>query len=221
MDQQQTTSSNIIDNRKIATHTLAGLIAMSLGIALGRGVAPDQDRDLVQVVSTALDRGQDFWTTQTQGYRMAHVVLFEHAEATPCGTASDRTGPFYCEVSERIYLDLAFLRAIDGDLARAYVIAHELGHHMQKITGELTRLRGRPISIELQADCLAGFWMRSEQIGGHLADGDLEAALTEAGAVGDDRIMPGSSPETWTHGSSAQRTAALLVGYRGGPCKLE
>jgi predicted metalloprotease len=146
------------------------------------------------------------------------VVLIDGNEPTACGMASPVTGPFYCPLSERIYVDLSFIRAIHGELARAYVIAHELGHHVQKLTGELGAGRAQA-DIELEADCYAGVWMRDEQTSGHLQPGDFDAALAEAAAVGDDRLSPSSPPETWTHGSSAQRAAALRAGFNGGTCQ--
>ncbi len=218
MDEQQTgTSRKIIDRRRATAHGFSGLIGVLIGVLIGRGTggASDPDRDLVAVTSVAIDRGDDFWLARLPGWRSAHVILIDGTEETACGVASVASGPFYCPKSERIYLDLSFLRAIDGDLARAYVVAHELGHHVQNIRGELT---GAPVALELQADCYAGMWMHEESTHGHLDAGDFDAAIAEAGKVGDDRIQPGSSPETWTHGSAAQRVAALRAGFGGGPC---
>jgi predicted metalloprotease len=212
-------SSSIVDRRSATSHGVAGLLGVLIGAIFGRatGGASDLDRDLVALTSVAIDRGQEFWASAIgPSWRTAHVVLIDSPESTPCGTADQRSGPFYCPANERIYLDLAFLRAIDGELARAYVIAHELGHHVQAIRGE----RGASVSVELEADCYAGQWMSSEAAHGHLAPGDFAAAIAEAAAVGDDRIRPDSSPETWTHGSSAQRVAALSGGFGGSTCAL-
>lgn len=221
MDIERTRSPNVIDHRKVASHGITFLIAMICGVLLGHG-APKQpaepDDDLVAITSTALDRGDDFWHARDpQGWRSPHVVLIPEAgETTPCGRADEASGPFYCPPNERIYVDVRFLRAIRGDLARAYVTAHELGHHVQKLRHELD---GRPsIDIELEADCYAGQWMADEQAHGHLAPGDIETALAEAAAVGDDRICPGCSSEQWSHGSSAQRVAAVQRGFAGGAC---
>lgn len=206
---------------------MSGLLGVIVGILASLGLrpgpsprGPDPDRDLVMVVSTALDRGDDFWgqRIEPRSWRMPHVVFEnEKGEATPCGQANATSGPFYCPANERIYLELTFLRSINGELARAYVIAHELGHHVQKM---LAKFRGArdSIGIELQADCYAGMWMKDELTSGHLAKGDIEAALAEASAVGDDAICPGCSPEAWTHGSSKQRVAAVTEGLGGGPC---
>lgn len=223
MDVQSTTSRNVIDHRAVAAHGLTAIVAMLLGVVLGhRDVPPlDPDENLVEVTSTALDRGDDFWLSQDRaGWRSPHVVLIPTAgESTPCGIADESSGPFYCPPNERIYVDIRFLRAIHGDLARAYVTAHELGHHVQKLRRELG---GRAsVDVELGADCYAGEWMASEQSHGHLASGDVAAALDEAAAVGDDRLCPGCSPESWSHGSSAERVAAVRRGLTGGPCNGE
>lgn len=220
MDEQKTVSPNIIDHRGAATHGLTALIALIFGAFFGRSVAPadsDPDFSLIQVVSTALDRGGDFWAARLKDWRPAHVVLVDHDENTACGLAGPTHGPFYCPGNERIYVDLNFLRSIKGELARAYVIAHELGHHVQALRHEIDGRQS--IDVELQADCYGGMWMHEESTHGHLAPGDFEAAVTEAAAVGDDKLAPGSAPETWTHGSSAQRAAALEAGFKGGPCQ--
>jgi predicted metalloprotease len=220
MDVERTTSPNVIDHRKVASHGITFIVAMLCGVLLGHGAGPqpDPDADLVAVTSTALDRGDVFWASREgNAWRTPHVVLIPVAgEQTPCGPANEQSGPFYCPVNQRIYLDVRFLRAIHGDLARAYVTAHELGHHVQRVRGELD---GRPsIDVELGADWYAGQWMADEQARGHLGSGDVAAALEEAAAVGDDRLCPGCSPEQWTHGSSAQRIAAVRRGIAGQPC---
>jgi predicted metalloprotease len=232
METQQNVSKQVEDHRpgrQVATHGLAagigGAVALILAL-LGRGAPPprtdpqDPDHDLVSITSTALDRGDDYWAAHLEPrvWRMPHLVLIDHGhgETTPCGAASFQTGPFYCPPNERIYLDLEFLRAITGDLARAYVTAHELGHHVQKIRGEIA---GRQlIDIELGADCYAGMWMHAEQLAGHLGKSDVETALLEAAAVGDDRLCPTCGQDLWKHGSSAQRVEAVKVGIDGGSC---
>jgi predicted metalloprotease len=224
MDEQPNVSPKIVDHRRsAATHGFTGLMSLVLGFLFGMSVGSppvDHDRDLVIVTSTALDRSDDFWSARLEHWRSPHVVLVDHAhgERTPCGTADERSGPFYCPSNERIYLDVAFLRSIRGELARAYVTAHEVGHHVQKVRGLLGSSRPQ-IDIELQADCFAGMWMHEEQLHDHLAPGDVDAAIAEASAVGDDRICPTCSTEQWTHGSSDQRVAALAEGLRGGPCR--
>lgn len=208
------TSKNVIDKRQVASHAVAWMIGIIVGL-FGVHVTPsgEPDGDLVQLVSTALDRGQTYWSASVTNWHDAKVVLFTTLETTSCGPASQRSGPFYCPNDEHIYIDLAFLRAVHGDLARAYVIAHELGHHVQKLRHELV---GPSVDIELSADCYAGEWMRQEQILGHLIGGDTDGAIAEAEAVGDDRLSPGSSPETWTHGSGAQRAESVRRGIAGG-----
>lgn len=220
MDIQQNTSTSIVDHRRVATHGITAIIALMIGAVLGRTPpAPTSDDGMIGIVSTAMDRGADYWQHQIGApFHEPRIVIFDEREPSPCGEANSQTGPFYCEQNERIYLDLGFLRSVKGDLGRAYVIAHELGHHVQKTTGDLARFADDSVKLELEADCLAGAWMRDESAHGHLAAGELASAVDEATAVGDDRLAPGSSPETWTHGSSAMRTAALERGYGGQPC---
>jgi predicted metalloprotease len=215
-------SPNIIDRRRLALGAIGGIIATLLalfGVRLATGTTRDADRDLVFVVSTALDRGQTYWAGRFDAktpYRPAKVVIFEQATGSGCGRALSQAGPFYCPGDERIYLDVGYLRAIRGDLARAYVIYHELGHHVQKLTG--AELIGG-FSIELAADCLAGEVMRAEMLGGNLSPGDIAAALAEAAAVGDDALRP-ESPETWTHGTADMRVGAVTAGLSGAGCRL-
>jgi predicted metalloprotease len=215
VDLNRAKSRDVIDRRRVVAAT--GLLAISLTIfgllSLGGG---DRDADLVSVVSTALDRGQSFWAARVRGYRRAAVVLFEERTPTACGAGETAFGPFYCDADERIYLDLSFLRAIEGELARAYVIAHELGHHVQKLRG--TAKQG--VAFELEADCLAGEWIADEQARGHLGSGDVASALAEAAAVGDDRLCPSCTREQWTHGSSEQRRRALLAGIATATCEV-
>ncbi len=215
MKLDKTTSPNVIDKRHVAG-ALAGVLATIIGFFGVRAATheKDPDQDLVYLVSTALDRGQAYWQDHTSGYHPAKVVLFERSTSSGCGRALSESGPFYCPADERIYLDLAFLRAIDGDLSRAYVLAHELGHHVQHLRAQT----GGSIDIELGADCLAGAWMHDEQQRGHLEGSDFAGALQEASAVGDDRICPTCSSETWTHGSSSQRLEALAGGFARAEC---
>jgi len=222
VDEQTNTSKNIIDKRSTATqHGISAVIGLLIGIFLGVKTAAlpqPPDKDLVQITSTALDRGQTYWSHQVPGWRDAHVVLIDTETSTPCGPANKSTGPFYCPSDEHIYLDLSFLRTIKGDLARAYVVAHEIGHHVQKIRDELGALH-QSVDIELGADTYAGCWMRTESVANHVALSEIDAALAEAQAVGDDRLCPSCSPETWTHGSSAARAAAVSKGLRGESCQ--
>lgn len=195
----------------------------------------------VQFVSFVLDDAQKTWTQilSEQGvpYRHAKLVLFRNATYSGCGSARAATGPFYCPADEKIYIDLDFYDELKsrfgapGQFAQAYVLAHELGHHVQKLTGVESRVRrlqqqnpgsGNALSVrmELQADCLAGVWSHSTEQRNLLERGDVESAMGAAAAVGDDRLQRQStgriSPESFTHGSSAQRTEWFKRGMDAG-----
>ncbi|HWY26409.1 MAG TPA: neutral zinc metallopeptidase, partial [Candidatus Angelobacter sp.] len=189
------------------------------------------EKPLVQFVSFVLDDTQNTWTTllpQQTGkqYHHAKLVLFRDYTQSGCGGAKSATGPFYCPEDERVYIDLGFFDELNrrfgahGQFAQAYVLAHELGHHVQKLLGiegkvhqvqESDSRQANPLSVklELQADCFAGVWAHSTQQRGLLEKGDVESALSAASAVGDDRLQKMStghvSPESFTHGSSQQR----------------
>ena len=208
---------------------------------------PDPTRDasekpLVQFVSFVLDDAQKTWTEilpQQAGtpYRHAKLVLFRDATQSACGGADSATGPFYCPGDEKVYIDLGFYDELKrrfgapGEFAQAYVLAHEIGHHVQKITGVESKVRrlqqsnpgaGNQLSVamELQADCLAGVWAHSTQQRGLLDAGDVQSALGAAAAVGDDHIQSMSrgrvQPETFTHGSSEQRMTWFRKGLDSG-----
>jgi predicted metalloprotease len=165
------------------------------------------------------------------------MVLYEGSTQTGCGLGTEDVGPFYCPADQRIYLDLGFFRELrerfgaPGDFAQAYVIAHEWGHHIQRVLGIEADVRraqsedpGRAndlsIRLELQADCLAGVYAYTAEERGLLVAGDLEEGLAAAAAVGDDRIQQQSGGridrESWTHGSSAQRSRWFRAGFQGG-----
>jgi predicted metalloprotease len=197
---------------------------------------PDRARDAqeeptVMFVSFVLDDAQQTWAgiLQQQGipYRHAKLVLFRDATTSGCGSARSATGPFYCPADEKVYIDLGFYDELKqrfgapGEFAQAYVLAHELGHHVQKLIGVEQKvsalMRSEPsernelsVKMELQADCLAGVWAHSTEQRKLLEKGDAESAMNAAAAVGDDRLQKMStgrvSPESFTHGSSAQRT---------------
>ena len=195
-------------------------------------------------VSTVLANTEDVWTAvlQQQGgatYRAPRLVLFRGATPTACGTGQSAMGPFYCPGDQKVYVDLGFfdtLRArlgAPGDFAQAYVIAHEVGHHVQNqlgITGKVDGMRGRAseqqmnalsVRVELQADCFAGVWAHHSQQGkGWLERGDLEEALNAAAQIGDDNLQRKSQgtvvPESFTHGSSQQRQSWLKRGLESG-----
>jgi uncharacterized protein len=171
-------------------------------------------------------------------YRPARLTIFSQQVRTACGTGAAGTGPFYCPASFGVYLDPTFFAALShevgvrlGDFAQSYVIAHELGHHVQTLLGithqkaaadrqDPARANARSVRFELQADCLAGVWIHSVYRRGALTDADLEEALVAAAVVGDDfqRNAAGRQrpPEDWTHGSSAQRQQWLKTGFEEG-----
>ncbi len=189
------------------------------------------EKPLVQFVSFVLDDTQHNWEQilpeqSGRQYRHAKLVLFRNYTQSGCGSAESATGPFYCPADERVYIDLGFYDELKqrfgapGEFAQAYVLAHEVGHHVQKLLGIEAKVRRlqeqdprqrNPLSVrmELQADCLAGVWAHSTQQRGLLESGDVESALGAAAAVGDDRLQKMArghvSPETFTHGSSQQR----------------
>lgn len=196
----------------------------------------------VQLVSFVLDDVQHTWEKllpeqEHVPYRHAKLVLFRDATQSGCGTAQSATGPFYCPVDEKVYIDLGFYDELKtrfgapGEFAQAYVLAHEIGHHVQKILGIEARVRRlqqqnpseeNPLSVrmELQADCLAGVWGHSTEQRNIIDQSDVAAGLQAAAAVGDDRLqkMAGRrvSPESFTHGSSAQRQQWFTSGLKSG-----
>ncbi|HVO58536.1 MAG TPA: neutral zinc metallopeptidase [Dongiaceae bacterium] len=209
--------------------------------------APDPARDqqeqpLVQFVSFVLDDTQKTWDQilpQQAGkpYRHAKLVLFRNYTQSGCGSAESATGPFYCPEDEKVYIDLGFYDELrqrfgaPGQFAQAYVLAHEIGHHVQKLVGieaQVRRLQqsnpgaqnALSVKMELQADCLAGVWAHSTQQRNLLEQGDVQSALGAASAVGDDRLQKMSSghvsPDSFTHGSSAQRMQWFQKGFDSG-----
>lgn len=190
---------------------------------------------------------QRFWASEFRAaglrYVPAPVIVFAAPVRTPCGPASAQTGPYYCELDHRVYLDINFFRVLartfraPGDFAEAYVLAHEIGHHVQALTGisdQVRRLMSAgvappnvlSIAQELQADCLAGVWAHSTYTRGLLQRGDLQEALRAAAAVGDDRIQRRTIgrviPELWTHGSADERRSWLRRGFtRGDPAACD
>jgi predicted metalloprotease len=215
--------------------------ARSSGGPVQQSAAEQRD---VQLVSFVLDDAQKTWTAilpeQTgHNYRHAKLVLFRDETRSGCGDAQSSTGPFYCPEDERVYIDLGFwdelkhLGGNSGEFAQAYVITHELGHHVQNILGteaKAQQLMRNPstrskasVELELQADCYAGIWAHSTQQRKIIDGKDVDEALQNAAAVGDDHIQKMQrgtvSPESFTHGSSAERQGWFKKGLTTGEVK--
>lgn len=210
----------------------------------GQGIDPenDRDRELVEFITFVLNDVQATWVAQfpeayDRRYEHATLVLFDGSVRSACGRASASIGPFYCPGDKKAYIDLRFYRALaerfeaPGDFAQAYVIAHEIGHHVQNLAGTSDRVQrarrrdedganAESIKLELQADCLAGVWAYHADRRDILEVGDVEEGLAAAAAIGDDTLQRRSSgevnPESWTHGSSAQRVRWFSRGFESG-----
>jgi predicted metalloprotease len=206
-----------------------------------RAVAPGQqggEQEAVQFVSFVLDDVQNSWSARFnqlgRSYTPARMVLFRRAIDSACGLGQRAMGPFYCPRDQKVYIDLSFYAELrerfgaPGDFAQAYVIAHEVGHHVQHQLGIDRRVQDAPqkvqrgaesasVRLELQADCFAGIWAKSTEQRKLLEAGDIEEALRAAAAIGDDRLQREETgavtPETWTHGSSAERVHWFRTGY--------
>jgi hypothetical protein len=205
------------------------------------GSPEDQAGQFVEIVRTNVN---DVWATKLRGYKSPNVVLYEQGTQTGCGMGQSAMGPFYCPADQTVYLDLSFWREMEtklgasgADFAKAYVIAHEFGHHVQHLTGATDQVQRAQqsarsqaegnkysVALELQADCYAGVWARNAAAvsGGQVAlePGDLEEGMKTAQAIGDDTLQRRGggrvSPESFTHGSAAQRVEWLQRGYQTG-----
>jgi predicted metalloprotease len=209
--------------------------------------APDQNSEQVDFVRAILGDTEDTWgkifAAHGEQYQQPKLILFNGHVQSACGSASSATGPFYCPADHQVYLDLSFFDDMEnrfaaaGDFARAYVIAHEIGHHVQYLTGTTEKMRaaeqrgiptqgaqGLSVRLELQADCYAGVWANNaQQRLNWLEPGDLEEALNAAHAIGDDRLQKQAQgrvvPDSFTHGSSEQRARWFKSGFDTGDVK--
>lgn len=211
-----------------------------LGVEQGTTYTPSpEEEQLAEFTAVVLADTEDVWNSLLDGYREPTLVLFSGSVRSACGHASAATGPFYCSADEKLYIDLSFFNELQrrfeapGDFAQAYVVAHEVGHHIQYLLGIIDKVhaaRGQmseeeynqlSVRLELQADFLAGVWahhaQRSKNI---LESGDIEEALGAASAIGDDRLQMQSqgyvTPDSFTHGTSEQRMRWFKKGFETG-----
>ncbi len=200
-------------------------------------VSSAQEDSLVLFMSAVLDSAQARWQQLLPDYQPAKLVLFRDVVNSACGEAGSATGPFYCPGDQKVYLDLSFFDQLDrqfgapGDFAQAYVLAHEIGHHVQNLVGTERKMRATQrdnpqmqnrlsVAMELQADCYAGVWANSAAKNQQLEPGDLDEGLSAASAVGDDRLQKMSTGrvnrDSFTHGSSADRRTWFKRGFDSG-----
>ena len=229
----------------LAVSCLTGTNPLAL-LQMAEQVAPQQTQSVptgapagdpaAEFVAVVLADTEETWgrvfQASGQTYRAPVLVLFEDGVQSACGSASAASGPFYCPSDQKVYLDLSFFRELDqrfgapGDFAQAYVVAHEIGHHVQHLLGldrQAAQARqqggGNALSVqlELQADCFAGVWGHHAQRKNLLDAGDVDEGLAAAAAIGDDRLTKGRvSPDSFTHGTSAQRERWLRQGLSSG-----
>ena len=230
--------------------TILSLLSGGGGVEQVQQQAPAQrppaDDRMAKFVSTVLADTEDVWkdvfAKGGKQYQEPHLVLFRGATPTACGTGQAAMGPFYCPGDQKVYIDLAFYETLKnrlgapGDFAQAYVIAHEVGHHVQNLMGisaKMDQMRGRvsqteynalSVRLELQADCLAGVWAHHAQNARQILDnGDVEEAMNAAAKIGDDALQRAGGgavvPESFTHGTGAQRQRWFNAGLQGGSVK--
>ena len=212
----------------------------------GPAQRPPADDRMAKFVSTVLADTEDVWkdvfAKGGSTYKEPRLVLFRGATQTACGQGQAAMGPFYCPGDQKVYIDLGFYETLTrklgapGDFAQAYVIAHEVGHHVQNlmgISGKMDAMRGRvskaeynalSVRLELQADCFAGLWAQKAQTSRQILEqGDVEEAMNAAAKIGDDALQRGSGgavvPESFTHGTSAQRQRWFDTGFKTGSVK--
>ena len=213
------------------------------GAPASGGEGPPADDPMREFVSAVLGSTEDTWgalfSAAGQSYREPSLVIFSGATSSGCGTGQSAMGPFYCPLDQTVYIDLSFYNDLrnrlgaPGDFAQAYVIAHEVGHHVQNVLGTMDQVQGRrgrqseaqsnamSVRLELQADCYAGLWANhAESARRILEQGDVEEALGAAAAIGDDRLQRQSQgvvvPESFTHGTSEQRVRWFRRGLERG-----
>ncbi len=248
----------------LGTMVVLGLIGYALGIdprlliggaeMLQGARAPQQQTqaggrpsdDMGRFVSVVLAQNEDVWAKvmprdTNRAYEPPRLVLFRGVDRSGCGTAQAAMGPFYCPVDKRVYLDTSFFDEMKrklgggGDFAYAYVVAHEVGHHVQNLLGILPRVEqmkqraserdanALSVRVELQADCFAGVWAFHIQQMGRLDQGDIEEAMNTASAIGDDKLQKAAQgyavPDSFTHGSAEQRMRWFMSGFRSGTMK--
>jgi predicted metalloprotease len=203
-------------------------------------VPSPEEEELASFVKVVLASTEDVWHSQMQDYRDPTLVMFSGSVQSACGNASASTGPFYCSEDERVYIDLSFYEELKnrldapGDFAQAYVIAHEVGHHVQHILGitdKVHAMHGQlseeeynklSVKLELQADFLAGLWAyhADKTDNAFIEPDDLEEAINAASAIGDDRLQQQSqgyvTPDSFTHGTSEQRVRWFTKGFKSG-----
>lgn len=233
----------------LAVSCVTGINPLSL-LQVAEQVQPAQTQDVptgapandpaAEFVSVVLGDTEETWNrifaSSNRQYQEPVLVLFENSVQSACGSASSASGPFYCPGDRKVYLDLSFFRELDsrfgapGDFAQAYVVAHEVGHHVQNLlginrqvseaqqgSGSRAQVNALSVQLELQADCFAGVWGHHANKKALLDAGDVDEGLSAAAAIGDDRLTGGRvSPESFTHGTSEQRARWLRQGLQSG-----